>query len=76
MNTFDSVKALVVETLGCEENDVTLETNLKDDLGADSLTAVEMIMVLEDEFDIMIPEEASRDIETVGDLVNLVQSLL
>jgi acyl carrier protein len=65
-----------VETLGCEENDVTLETNLKDDLGADSLTAVEMIMVLEDEFDIMIPEEASRDIETVGDLVNLVQSLL
>ena len=76
MNTFDSVKALVIETLGCEESEVTPEASLSDDLGADSLSAVEMIMALEDEFSITIPEDASRDIKTVGDMVNLVQSLI
>lgn len=76
VNTFEAVKAIVIEVLGCEESEVTPEASLIDDLGADSLSAVEMMMALEDEFDITISEDASRDAKTVGDIVSLIESLI
>lgn len=76
VNTFEAVKAIVIEVLGCDESEVTPEASLIDDLGADSLSAVEMMMALEDEFDITISEDASRDAKTVGDIVSLIESLI
>ena len=54
---FDKIKAIVVEQLGVDESEVTMEASFIDDLGADSLDLVELIMALEEEFDIEIPDE-------------------
>lgn len=75
MSTFEKVKEIMVDTLGCGEDEVLENATLNEDLGADSLAAVEIIMALEDEFDISVPEDASKDIKTVRDLVRLVESL-
>ena len=53
---------------------ITLETNIQDDLGADSLDAVELIMSIEDEFDIMIPDDAAMEVKTVAQLVKLIEA--
>lgn len=70
---FDKIKKIIIEALGCDEEDVTLETDLKKDLDADSLDAVELIMTAEEEFDIEIPDEVAMDIKTVKDIVDYIE---
>ena len=71
---FDKVKEIIVEELGVEAEEVTLEANLADDLGADSLDAVELIMALEDEFDIKISDDAAQQFATVKQIVEFIES--
>ena len=68
------VKAIIVDKLGVDENDVTLEASFTNDLGADSLDTVELIMELEKEFDIEIPDEETEKIVTVGDAVAYIEN--
>lgn len=70
---FEKVKKIIVDELGLEASKITLEANLQEDLNADSLDAVELIMSIEDEFDIMISDDVAMDIKTVGELVDFIQ---
>ena len=70
---FDRVKAVIVDQLGADEASITLESSFVDDLGADSLDIVELIMGLETEFDIEIPDDQAEKISTVGDAVNYIK---
>ena len=72
MATFDKVRDIVVEQLGSEADEVTLESTFIDDLGADSLDLVELIMAFEEEFNVEIPDEAAEKIKTVQDVVNYI----
>lgn len=76
MNVFDRVKAIIVEQLGVEEDEVTMEASFVDDLGADSLDIVELVMALEEEFDMQIPDEDAEKIRTVGEAVKYIQDHL
>ena len=67
------VKAIIVDKLGVEEAEVTIEANFTNDLGADSLDTVELIMEFEKEFDISIPDEDAEKIATVGDAVSFIK---
>ncbi|WP_186577502.1 acyl carrier protein [Aquibacillus kalidii] len=71
--TFDRVKKIVVDRLDVEESKVTMEASFKDDLEADSLDVVELVMELEDEFDMEIADEDAEKIATVGDAVNYIE---
>ena len=64
------VKEIIVDKLGVDESEVTKDANFTNDLGADSLDTVELIMEFEKEFDISIPDEDAEEIATVGDAVN------
>lgn len=70
---FDKIRDIIIDQLQVEEADVAMETNLMKDLSADSLDAVEIIMAIEDEFGIEIPDEDVENIQTVGDLVKYVE---
>ena len=70
---FDKVKDLVVEQLDADADKVTLDANIQDDLGADSLDVVDLVMALEDEFEVEIPDEAVESIKTVGDIVKYIE---
>ena len=70
--TADRVKKIVVEHLGVEAEKVTEEASFIDDLGADSLDNVELVMAFEEEFDIEIPDDAAEHIQTVGDAVKFI----
>jgi acyl carrier protein len=72
---FDRVKALIVDHLDVEEEKVTMEASFKDDLEADSLDVVELIMELEDEFDMEIADEEAEKLTTVGDAVDYINSV-
>ena len=72
--TFEKVKEIIVEQLGVEGDDVTMEASFIDDLGADSLDIVELIMALEEEFDLEIPDEEAEKIATVGDVVDYIKN--
>ena len=72
MATFDRVKKVVVDQLDVNEDEVTPTASFVDDLGADSLDQVELIMAFEEEFDIEIPDEDAEKITTVGDAVNYI----
>ncbi|MCX7781127.1 MAG: acyl carrier protein [Negativicutes bacterium] len=72
MSTFDKVKEIVVEQLGVDEADVAMESTFIDDLGADSLDIVELIMAFEEEFNIEIPDEVAEKIKTVKDAVEYI----
>ena len=72
MATFDKVKDIVVEQLGVEADEVSIESTFIDDLGADSLDIVELIMAFEEEFNIEIPDEAAEKIKTVQDVVTYI----
>ena len=74
MNTFDKVKAIVVEQLGVDEAEVTIDSTFIDDLGADSLDIVELIMAFEEEFNVEIPDEVAEKIKTVKDTVEYIDS--
>ena len=70
---FDKVKEIIVEQLGVAENTVTMEASFIDDLGADSLDIVELIMALEEEFDIEIPDSDAEKVVTVEDVVEYIK---
>jgi len=71
--TFDRVKKVVVEQLDVNEEEVTSDASFVDDLGADSLDVVELVMGLEEEFDIEIPDEDAEKITTVADAVGYIE---
>ena len=70
---FEKVKGIIVEQLGVAETAVTLEASFIDDLGADSLDIVELVMALEEEFDIEIPDADAEKVVTVGDVVDYIK---
>ena len=70
---FEKVKAIIVEQLGVTDTSVTMEASFIDDLGADSLDIVELIMALEEEFDTEIPDADAEKIVTVGDVVDYIK---
>jgi acyl carrier protein len=74
MSVEQKVKEIIVEQLGVEESQVTNEAKFVDDLGADSLDTVELVMALEEAFDLEIPDEDAEKIASVGDAVNYINS--
>ena len=70
---FEKVKNVIIEQLGVAENNITMEASFIDDLGADSLDIVELIMALEEEFDIEIPDSDAENVVTVGDVVEYIK---
>lgn len=73
MAVYEKVRAIISEQLGIDENDITIESSFIEDLGADSLDIVELVMALEEEFDIVIPDEDAEKIRTVGEAVKYIQ---
>jgi len=71
---FEKVRDMIIETLSCEAEQVTMEASLADDLGADSLAAVELSMALEEAFDVTIEDEKMAEMKTVGDLVAYLEA--
>lgn len=72
MDTFTKVAELLAAQLGVDANDITLESDIVKDLGADSLDVVQLLMETEDNFGIVIAEEEAANLRTVGDIVNLI----
>ena len=75
MTTFDKVKAIVVEQLGVDEAEVKIDSTFIDDLGADSLDIVELVMAFEEEFNVEIPDDVAEKIKTVKDTVEYIDSI-
>ncbi len=75
-STFERVKAIIVEQLGVDSDEVTEEASFVEDLGADSLDVVELVMALEEEFNIQIPDEDAEKIRTVGEAVRYIEQHL
>ena len=71
---YDRVKQIIVDRLGVDESEITLEASFKNDLNADSLDVVELVMELEDEFDMEISDEDAEKITTVGEAVKYIES--
>ena len=71
---FEKIKGIIAEQLNVDKDIIQIETHLMKDLEADSLDAVEIIMAIEDEFDIEIPDEDAEQFQTVSDLVNYVET--
>lgn len=72
---FEKIKKIVVDQLGVDESEVTRDASFIDDLGADSLDIVELIMAFEDEFGIEIPDDIAEKISTVNDAVEYIKSV-
>ena len=72
-NIEERVKKIVVEHLGVDEEKVANDASFIDDLGADSLDTVELVMAFEEEFDVEIPDDAAETIQTVGDAINFIE---
>ena len=70
---FDKLKELVVDQLGVDEDEVTMEASMQDDLGADSLDLVDLVMSVEEEFGVKVADEDLENIKTVGDIVNYIE---
>ena len=70
---FDKVKEIIIEQLGVTESSITMEASFIDDLGADSLDIVELIMALEEEFDLEIPDADAEKVVTVNDVVEYIK---
>ncbi len=73
MMVFDKVKEIIAEELGVEEDKVLLDSNLSEDLGADSLDAIELIMAIEESFDLEIPDSEATRIKLVSDIVKFLE---
>lgn len=71
---FEKIKKILAEQLDANEDDMSMETRIADDLGADSLDVVELLMSIEDEFEVEIPDEEIDHIKTIGDLVEYIQN--
>jgi acyl carrier protein len=74
--TFDRVKRIIVDELSVKADDVVLDAAIQDDLGCDSLDAVELAMAIEDEFHIEVPDETVPSLKTVGDIVSFIDQAL
>lgn len=74
MSTFEKVQEIIVETFNCNLEEVTLQANLSEDLGADSLDAVELSMAIEEEFSITIDDNNMAEFKTVKDIVSFIDS--
>ena len=72
---FDKVRSIIIDQLSVEESEVTLDTNIRESLGADSLDLVDIAMTIEDEFDVEITDEAIESIKTVGELVDYLKEV-
>ncbi|MDX9692200.1 MAG: acyl carrier protein [Acholeplasmataceae bacterium] len=72
---FERVKEMIVEELNVPAEKITMQSRLAEDLGADSIDAVELIMNIEDEFEIQVSDEQAQNIKTVGDLVKYIESV-
>lgn len=70
---FENVKRIINEQLGINEDEISMDSNFLEDLGADSLELIDLIMALESEFDLEVPEEDIEEIETVGDVVSYIK---
>ena len=70
---FEKVVGIIVEELGVDKENVKMDANLNDDLGADSLDAVELIMAIEDAFEINVSDEAAQSLTTVGKIVEYIE---
>ena len=70
---FEKLQNIIAEVLNVEADEITLNTTFVDDLGADSLDVVDLVMALEDEFDVEIPEDQVENIKTVGDIVKFIE---
>ena len=75
MSTFDKVKEVIIDKLGVEESSIISDANFVNDLGADSLDTVELIMEFEEEFGIEIPDEDAENITTVGTAVDYIDKV-
>ena len=73
-DVFDRVKKIIVDRLGVKEEEITLDSRFKEDLGADSLDVVEFIMELEDEFELEISDEEAEKISKVGEVVDFIKA--
>ena len=71
---FEKLKEIVAEQLDTDAEKVTMDSNITEDLGADSLDTVDLVMSIEEAFDIEIPDEAVEKIKTVGDIVNYIEA--
>ena len=71
---FENVKKIINEQLGINEDEITMDSNFLEDLGADSLELIDLIMALESEFDLEVPEEDIEGIETVEDVVSYIKN--
>ena len=74
MSIAEKVKAIIIERLGVEEDEVTNEASFVENLGADSLDIVELVMALEEEFELEIPDEDAEKIRTVGEAISYIQN--
>lgn len=74
MMVFEKLQEIIVTELGVDKADVTLEADLNDDLGADSLDAVELIMAIEDEFDLSISDDVAQNLKSVKQIVDYIES--
>ncbi|MBQ1279012.1 MAG: acyl carrier protein [Acutalibacteraceae bacterium] len=70
---FEKIRDLLAEQLDADAESITLDTNIADDLGADSLDVVELLMAIEDEFEVEIPDEEIENLKTVGAVVDYIQ---
>jgi acyl carrier protein len=75
MSVEERVYNVIEEQLGVDESEITEEASFEDDLGADSLDLAELVMGLEEEFDVIIPDEEAEQITTVGEAINKLESL-
>lgn len=73
---FEKIKEMIAEQFRIDGEDITMETSFRDDLDADSIDLVELIMSLEDEFDLEVEDEEVENIKTVGDAVNYINSII
>ena len=71
---FDKIKDIIVEQLDVEEDAVTMEASITEDLGADSLDVIDLVMSIEESFDVEIPDEEVENIKTVGDIVKYIEN--
>ena len=72
---FEKIRQILCDQLDVEEDDVTMESNIAEDLGADSLDVVDLVMSIEDEFEIEVPDDQVENIKTVADVVSYIESV-
>ena len=72
--TIDKVKEILADTLGVSEDELSADTNIATDLGADSLDVVEILMAIQDEFDVEVPDSEIENIRTIGELVEYIET--